>query len=1205
MRILTLTLASWGGVLFFGGAPVVSPDGEGDGGLPDLSTPEAFGRHVQPILSEHCYTCHGPDSATREAGLRLDLRAELDASGVVVPGDPDTSELVHRITTDDEWDVMPPPETKDALDERERAILSGWVEAGAPWAEHWAFVAPERPPLPESSEPELGAIDRFVRARLEAEGVAPSAPADPIVLLRRTFLTLTGLPPTLEEIDAFERELAGGADSDALLDAWIDRIFTTEPYATRSAEHRARGWLDAARYADTIGIHTDNSWQAWSYRDWVVDALRDNKPFDDFVVEQLAGDRLPEPTTDQLVATGFHRMHVVTDEGGAINDEYLVEYAVDRVATTGSVLLGLTLGCARCHDHKYDPISAEDFYGLYDFFDGVEQPGLYSQLPGQPTRAFEPFVEVPTPEIEAELAAIDTRLDTVREQADEIAPEELRELETFEADMRGAVAWAPSTLHSVSCADGGVVDLLSDGSANLVGERNHGDVIELDLSVVGEFDTFLFEALPADGQGGSEGVGRADNGNAVIRTLRLDRVRGEERERIPLEWIAANVEQPNSDFAALNALDDGPHVWAFDAHNVGGDRWALVLLDEAVELGPDERLVLTVDSRSPYANHVPARMRATFGLARAGLREQLPTARGRLLRSEGFAFASTDEGYARVYPPERVTALQRGSSIDSEDFGPWTWSFNASFVDDATFALDSGAVEAIVVGRELVAPSPRRVPLSLGSDDGFVLRLDGELVAERRVDRGVAADQDRVTLELAGGRQVLAQKIVNTGGLAGVYQSFELAEGALDRSLLPLAFPDRARETYLADARAAWRRERSPRFREFELRIADLEAERDAALARRPRAMVMRERMEEEPTYVLTRGDYRTPDTTRPVEPALPPVLGRLPEGASRDRLGFAHWVVSDANPLTARVIANRLWAELFGTGLVATTDDLGLQGERPSHPELLDWLAVEFRESGWDVQHMLKLCLSSETWRQASDWRPDLAELDPEDRLLARYPRRRLVAEAVRDQALFAADLLVEDVGGPPVRPYQPDGLWQEVAMLQSNTRTFEQDDGPALWRRSLYTFWKRAAPPPSMLTFDAPTREFCVVERSRTDTPLQALVLMNDVQFVEAARELAERAVGEARELDLSPDDRDAFVLDRIFRRVLTRAPEPGEAERLLAAQAELEQRYAADVVAAEQLLSQGQSGLDGRLDPADLAAWTLVASATLNLFEATDPR
>jgi hypothetical protein len=1174
--------------------------------LPDLSTPEAFDRHVRPILSDHCFACHGPDSNAREADLRLDLLSSVRDSGVVVPGDSSASELVHRVTTDDEWDVMPPPEAKDALTERERAILVGWVEAGAPWAEHWAFVAPERPPVPSLDDPGVrNAIDAFVRARLAEQDLEPSPEAEPVVLLRRLMLALTGLPPTLDEVAAFEFALAEGADADGLLDAWVERVFTTEPYRTRFAEHRTRPWLDAARYADTIGIHTDNSWQAWSWRDWVVDSFRTGKPFDQFIVEQLAGDLLPGATEDQQVATGFHRLHVVTDEGGAISEEYLVEYAVDRVATTGSVLMGLTLGCARCHDHKYDPVSQEDFYGLYAFFDDVDQPGLYSQNPGEPERAFEPFIALNSAEVAERIAGLDGRLAELRSELEQVTPEERRQLEAFEAELAGAIDWHATRPLAAHAAEGSEIVLEGDGSARLEGELNHGEVIELVFELTGTVDTFLFEALPSDGLGGSGGIGRAPNGNGVIRQFVLELERDGQRERLALEWIAADHEQPNDDFVALNALEDNGRFWAFDYHRVGGSRWALVTLAEPVELRDGERLILTVDSRSPYAHHVPARPRVTFGDLAEEARALLPIAIGRLQRSDGFVFGEVAEGYEGLLPPERAARIERGVDLPGEDGRTWRWSFDPSMVDGEPFTLESTGREAIVLGRELVAPTPRTVGLSLGSDDGFVLRIDGELVAQNRVDRGVAADQDSAQLPLAGGRQLLTQRIVNTGGLAGAYQRFERASGVLSPSTLALALPPRAQGPFIAAAHAAWRREWSPRYAELEAELIALEGERQAALDSRPRAMVMREAMEPREAFVLLRGDYRTPDESRPVQPTLPAVLGELPADASRDRLGLARWIVSEDNPLTARVLVNRLWAEFFGTGLVTTTDDLGLQGERPTHPELLDWLALEFVESGWDLRHVVGLILNSATWRQDSAWRADLQDVDPDDRLLARYPRRRLPAEAIRDQALFTSGLLVDQVGGPPVKPYQPDGLWQEVAMLASNTRFFERDEGQALWRRSLYTFWKRAAPPPSMLAFDAPTREFCVVERSRTDTPLQALVLLNDEQFVEAARQLASQVLSGAADEGLVAQSAVRGAVEALFRRVLSRRPTDTEGAALESALEDFRARYAADPDAAEALLAVGASMRDERLDPAELAAWTLLASAVLNLYESTDPR
>ena len=1184
------------------------------------SAPISFGRDVRPILSDRCFQCHGPDPATRAAGLRLDSFEEAtrdrDGSIAIVPGDPEASELLARVHSERSGFTMPPPDSgKRALSDEELDVLTRWIEEGAEYEEHWAFQRTERPEAPALEEGAWGRnpIDAFVAARLANEGLSPSAPARPLELLRRLFLEVTGLPPEPSEIAAFEDALAGGAGADAVLDEWLDRLLTEEPYVTRHAERMARPWLDQSRYADTSGIHMDAGRQAWAWRDWVIEAYRANMPFDRFTIEQLAGDLLPEPTTDQRIATGFNRNHVTTDEGGAINAEYLVEYAVDRVKTTSAVFLGMTAACAQCHDHKFDPISMEEFYGLFAYFNSNDEPGLYSQQRENVERAFEPFIEVPTAEqgsrldeIDAELAAIDSELGTW-------TPEEEQEWTAFHASLGETIRWAESELVAATAEQGTELTIQPDGSA-LAGGANPADdayTLRLRTDAVG-LRTLLLEALPSDGVDGNGSIGRASNGNVVIRSIQVDAVSVADpnvRERLELVWAYGDYEQTDQDFSVTNVLSTEDELWwALGGHVKPGPRAALLLASAPFGYEGGTELVVRIDSASRWSQHTLARPRLSVGAIEDEALALLPTTFGRFHRAGPFSYADKSEGYGTVRAPEHATSIVAGVdqlvNPDAPEGATWRWEFSAVYADDTVFAVPSGGRDVNYLGREVYAPSTRTLELSLGSDDGFILVLDGERKQVREVDRGPAADQDRVPLELASGRSLYLQGIVNTGGPAGAYFRAIESPDVLSPELVPMLYPGRAQASaWIADARGAWQRDRSPRVAELETRQQALVAERDALTASTPLAMVMRELPEPRPTYLLMRGAYDHPDTSRVIPRGVPAALGTLPEDAPDNRLGLAQWIVSRDNPLTARVTVNRLWAQVFGTGIVSTTDDFGYQGSWPSHPELLDWLAVEFMESGWDVQHVLRLILSSATWRQGSDLSTELAAADPGDRLLGRYPRKRLSAEAIRDQALFAAGLLVERVGGRSVKPYQPEGLWREVAMLQSNTRFFERGNGEDLWRRSLYTYWKRAAPPPSMLTFDAPTREFCVVERATTDTPLQALVLMNDEQFLEAARVLAQRTLAEAPPSDFTTSNSER--LEAMFRRVLTRAPEAAEEALFLDAIAEFRWRYGTRGDAARELLEVGEAEALAEVSPVDLAAWTLAANALLNLFETTNPR
>jgi len=1157
-----------------------------------------YGRDVRPILSDRCFVCHGPDERKRRAGLRLDVAEEATADreggAAIVPGAAEESELWRRITSEDPDEHMPPADSnRRPLSDDERALIRRWIDGGATYEPHWAFVAPVRPAVPADAGGARNAIDRFVRARLAAEGVEPSPEAPPEVLVRRLFLDLTGLPPTPEELDAYL--------TDARADRYerlVEQLLEEEPYRSRHAERMAGPWMDQARYADTSGIHMDAGRQMWLWRDWVLEAYRQNLPFDRFLTEQLAGDLLPDATTEQRIASGFNRNHVTTDEGGAIDEEYKVEYAVDRTATTGSVFLGLTLGCARCHEHKFDPISQEDFYRVFAFFNSNEEPGLYSQVPDA-NRALEPFLIVPSAEQETRRAALASELEAERAALEAPVPGEDEERRAFLGDVlaRAALEWSPSALveaRSTLGEGGATLTPQPDGSVLASGPNPDTDEHELVLRT--DATGLRLVALEALGDPSFfEGrVGRAPNGNAVLSGVTLEAVSRRDpsrREAVPLAWAWADLEQANGEFGVTNALEVPawpPELgWAVDAHNQPGARVALFLSAAPFGFEGGTDLHVRLAYRSVYAQHTFGRVRLALGRLGASGLDALPVATSDWLVAGPFATEGGASGYTAEFGPEHDLTLDR-----TLDFGGQHWRFQQRFPDGRLSNDLPGGANVTYLGRRLFVPSARTVAVDLGSDDGFRLFLDGAEVAQRQVDRALAEAQDRVELTLAAGTHTLVFEVVNTGGLGGFTWRPERRPdelvGALLHAFLPASARDAEREAALG---RAWRLAFSQDYRERTARIEALEKERAALERALPRTMVMKELAAPRPTFVLTRGAYDRPDPERAVTRGVPSALGSLPEGAPADRLGLAQWMTAPENPLVARVAVNRLWELVFGTGLVRTSEDFGLQGEWPSHPELLDWLAVELRESGWDVQHVLRLLVESATYRQSSVARPELSERDPENRWLASFPKRRLSAEAIRDQALYASGLLVERLGGPSVKPYQPEGLWKEVAMIQSNTREFVRGAGDDLWRRSLYTYWKRACPPPSLMTFDAPTREFCTIRRATTNTPLQALVLWNDEQFVEAARALAARTLGEEG-LD------DAARLARLYRRCAGTAPAPEDAQALGAALAAFRARYAAAPEEARALLEVGESMVPEGLDPIELASWTLIASAVLNL-------
>lgn len=1194
IAVVTMTIAVW----TIG--PVVALLARPDGIAPVEHTPVAptesirYDRDIRPILSDRCFLCHGPDAGMRAADLRLDLpesaTAVRDAGAAIVPGDPEKSLVWQRLTCPDDADRMPPADSgKRRLTEAEQALIRRWIAEGAAYEPHWSFVAPQRPALPEIADPAWAAspIDRFILARLEAAGLKPSPEADRAVLLRRVFLDLTGLPPTIAELDAFLADTRPDA-----YERQVDRLLTEEPYRTRFAEALARPWLDQSRYADTCGNHTDAGRSIWLWRDWVLAALRDNMPLDRFIVEQLAGDLLPDATVDQKIATGFIRNQVTTDEGGAIDAEWLVEYAVESTNTTGSVFLGLTLGCTRCHDHKYDPITMDDYYGVFAFFNSIDQPGLYSQLP-DPKRAHEPMLEVPTAEQAAKIAAFEAALKGLRDRESTPTAAEAGQVAEFVAKARAdsGIAWTTPRVTSAESTEGATLTIQPDASV-LASEKNppvdeYKLILETDAV---EQQLFLFEAL-TDPSRPDNRAGRAPNGNAVVTGLRVEAVSKRDpavRKSLRFSWVWADIEQRNGDFRADTLLTGGnaDRGWAFDGHNRPGGRAAVLLADEPFGYEGGTELHVQVESRSKYAQHNLLRVRFAFGRLNSTAQPALPAWPGSWYLVGPFT-GEREALFDTEFGPEKGGAIDLSQTFAD---GKLAWQFSEGVVDGRVVPLPAGP-NVYYIGHRVYSPTPRKVELSLGSDDGIRVFVNGVEAFSNRVDRGAAPDQDKTSVDLRAGENAVVFKIVNTGGPGGFYhratEPDSVLAGELAGALLPEASLGEAARRKRFDV--AWRLAYSPEYRQIAAEIVENEKQLAAIRADIPRTMVMVELAKPREAFVLTRGEYDKPDKNRPAHRSIPAVLGRIPEDAPRNRLGLAQWIVSEANPLTARVLVNRFWEHFFGVGIVATSEDFGMQGAWPSHPELLDWLAVEFREGGWDVRKLVREIVTSRTYRQASRIRPDALERDPANALLAYFPRTRLSAEQIRDQALYVSGLLVERLGGPSVKPYQPLGLWEEVSMPQSNTRVFAvstRDED--LWRRSLYTYWKRAAPPPSLLTFDAPTREFCTVRRLPTNTPLQALVLWNDEQFLEAARVLAARL--------LALDGDDPARLRALYRACMAAAPDEKQLARLDSALRGFRDSFAARPEDAEKLLKVGRAPQTDSHPPSERAAWMMLANAVL---------
>ncbi len=1158
-----------------------------------------YDRDIRPILSENCFACHGPDAAARKAELRLDLRegavADRDGRAAVVPGDPAASLLLRRVREEDADRRMPPAETEKRLSAEQIELLERWIAGGAEYQTHWAFRPVQRPepPAVRDSGWVRNEVDRFILARLEQEGLRPSEEADRRTLIRRLSFDLTGLPPAPQQVAEFV--------SDERPDAYarlVDRLLA-DPH---HGERMAMEWLDAARYGDTNGYHIDNERYMWRWRDWVIEAFNRNMPFDQFTIEQLAGDLLPEPTLSQRIATGFHRNHMINFEGGAIPEEYQVEYVLDRVTTTGTVWLGLTVGCARCHDHKYDPISQEEFYQLYAFFNTVPEEGLDGK-----TGNAVPLIEAPLPEQEGKLAELAKSLEQVEQEMYGPAPELDEKQAAWEAELFGELSqrWRVIEPFSAAATSGATLTRQADGSYLAGGRLADTDVYEfVVLTQARGFVGFRVEALtdaslPLAGDERGGGPGRSENGNFVLTEFEVEAAPlADAAAAEPVKFATAHADHSQPTFHVTAAVDgDAKTGWAVLREGMTGeDRVAVFVPQRPVGFEGGTALKIRLRHESVYKQHSIGRVRVSLCTSESQ-RPHLAASKKSTWHMVGpFKAVTAAEAHDTPFGPEQALA----SGVDlSASYGEESlkWVEQPEFVDGKPHALPTAGVTATYLCRTITAPTARPMRVSLGSDDSVKVWLNGELVHENRAARPVAPDQDFVRLNLKAGVNTLLLKVVNHGGEYAFY--FDPRD---DHSIDPPLAMQRVLERPAQErseaqqrlVRGYFRERHMPQWAELAERRRRVSGELAELRKAIPSVMVMAEMPEPRKTYFLKKGQY---DQLGPeVRPGVPAVLPPLPEGEA-NRLALARWLVDPGHPLTARVAVNRLWQMVFGAGLVRTSEDFGAQGEWPSHPELLDWLAAEYVSSGWDTRHILRLMVHSATYRQVSRVTPELRQRDPENRLLARAPRLRLSAEMVRDNALAVSGLLVDRIGGPSVRPYQPPGLWEEVAIDPTGAtwtaQVYKQDHGEALYRRSLYTFRKRSVPPPAMAIFDAPSREFCVVRRPRTNTPLQALVLMNDPTYVEAARKLAERLMREAGD---SAHDRLALA----FELALARPPEETESAALRAVLDEQLAWYAENKDAAQALLGVGESARDESLDEVELAAWATVASVILNLDE-----
>ncbi len=1029
----------------------------------------SFTKDVRPILSNNCFACHGPDAANQKSPFRLDTeehsRANLAKEGAparhgIVPGKPEESLLLQRIVTHDPGVVMPPPYSKKPpLTEEQVATLTEWIRQGAAYEPHWAFVAPVKPPLPEVTDQSWPRtpIDNFILAKLESKGIKPSPEADKETLVRRVHMDLLGLPPTPEEIDAFLAD-----SSEKAYENMVDRALASPHYG----ERMAIDWLDLARYGDSNALHHEMVRTSWPWRDWVIAAFNKNMPYDRFLTEQLAGDLLPNATLDQKVATSFNRNHGINNEGGAIPEEWLVEYAVDRVSTYGTAVLGMTIACARCHDHKFDPITQDDFFSLMAYFNSINEQGLEAQ-DGNRARAYPPFVMLPTEkqkQLTEENAKILGALNPIRNDK---SPEAIKM-----PDESKALEWSSLTLVGSSCATRKIEPTRGVGS---------GGASALNFDIPETTNRFIFDRR-----------GRSQNSYLPVFPVT-------ESETLTMVF---NAEGKAFNTISIDSINPFNHLW-----NLQPDK-------EDHVYGMDLKTIRKV---------VPD---IEIELQEGGKTRPLPI----VLAKTTFAGLSPEIDAAQAADPANG------------------WKLGIQGIDHAVFLQLAEAITP-AKGAKLI-----------------------------------------VKMKFQGTAIPYPEGIINNLSISTANNPHGLED------TLAL-FSTKDREPWMSDPWLAAKAHAAGKSAVTGLDVARALYLKSHIDKFATRVMVMEERANPVQTFVLDRGAYDKPLKDRPRERTTPVAFPPLAKDAAKNRLGLAQWSLAPENPLTARVQVNRLWQQLFRNGLVKTSEDFGLQGDLPTHPELLDYLAVDFRENKWDIKRAMKNMVMSATYRQSSKHREDLREIDPENKLLARAPRFRFPAEFIRDNALAASGLLNARIGGPSFKTYQPE-IWREKSMNDvGNYGFYTRHTGDKLFRRGLYTFWKQSVPPAQMEIFDAPSRETCVTKRALTNTPLQAFVLMNDETYLEFSRKLAERLF---TDINGPWQEKLSDRLRRGFRLATGRNPDDTELESWISFTNENLERFSADAGNAEKFLSYGETPRDKSLPPTELAALSFTMSTILNLDE-----
>ncbi len=1033
-----------------------------------------FNLHIRPILSDRCFACHGPDNNTRKADLRLDLPeaafAKLKESEgfAIVPGKLSGSMVYQRMISHNPEEKMPPPESNLTVTPAEIATIAKWIEQGATYKEHWAFIPPVMPSLPKIEETEwpINEIDHFILSALTRNKLKPSEEADREMLIRRVSLDLTGLPPSLDRVDRFINDTSPDA-----YEKLVDELLASDEYAERMTME----WMDVARYADSHGLHADGWRMMWPWRDWVIRAFRENMPYDRFILEQLAGDMLPNASRDQKLASAFHRNHAMTAEGGIVDEEFRLEYVFDRTNTTAKAFMGLTLECARCHDHKFDPVSQQEYFQLASFFNNVKELGMTGD-----DGNYGPMLLLPSEKEEQHLAELDKALLAIRNNL-RLTKEHISKTVDFVEALGSVSNFNPDqpVVH-FPLEKSGITKNKKGKSYRYLDNNRKTKIIGQPEFVEGK-------------------VGKAihiTDEHEFIEVREVGLFDVAEPYAVSV-WIKQDTLTGKTQ-TIIGTVGDKNQFWR---------GWELFL---DVDNHPTVRLI-----HSPPHNYLEVKSKAKIPLDQW---THIVFSYNGTGKAEGVTLFVNGESTTTTIPFDQLYKTIRTTDAPADVAGSRPIRIAKSY---RAFTGDNGAYRGVL-------------------DDIRIFRE--ELTAlEVSALYASACQQNRPAPEQFEKNELLDHFLARLSGDYG--QLLEQYRKVLSRKVSLLDTVDEV--------------------------------------------MVMEEMPEPRITFVLDRGSYESPQ--EPVEAGTPKHVLPFPENLPKNRLGLAQWLTDSAHPLTARVTVNRYWQLLFGKGLVATPHDFGNQGELPSHPMLLDWLAVDFQENGWDIKRLIRQIVMSATYRQSSIPSAHLMAEDPSNRLYSRFPAYRLPAEMIRDNALFASGLLKKRVGGPSVKPYQPEGLWIEKGNFSKKLMTYQPDRGDDLYRRSLYTFIRRTSPPPAMTAFDAPGRDICTVQREQTNTPLQALVLMNDPQFVEAARVLAQNLQTNLQSLEKQ--------LYRAFRSTTGIRPSEEEVEVLENMYQKAFETFTKDPRAAKKMLSVGEYPIDQSNDAITTAALMVVTNTLMN--------